>query len=58
MDKVYSSALLEEIRADQVNELVGHNVYKNIAEMIKDQKNREILERIARDESAHYQVWM
>ena len=40
----------------QKNELTEHLVYKNLTKRTKG-KNREILERISKDELKHYRIW-
>ncbi|MBD3206606.1 rubrerythrin family protein [Candidatus Bathyarchaeota archaeon] len=48
----------EELRrrllTEQKNEITGHIIYGRLAEIIKDQKNTEILEKISQDEKDHY----
>lgn len=41
----------------QLNEITEYYVYMAIAKGIKDEKNRSILERIAKDEKAHSEIW-
>jgi len=40
---------------EQKNEINAHHIYKLVALKIKDEKNREILNQISRDEFKHYQ---
>ena len=44
------------LRSQLVNELTESEIYRRLAMMQKDDGNREILERIAADESAHAQI--
>ena len=39
----------------QRNEITEHEVYRRLAE--RDEKNREVLERVAEDELEHYKTW-
>ena len=48
--------LKKQLLAAQRNEISEHHIYAWLAERIKDDKNREILARIASDELAHYEV--
>lgn len=41
----------------QQNEITEHHVYLRLARMAKGEKNRRILENIAKDELRHYQEW-
>lgn len=43
--------------AMQKGELTEYYVYTNIAKSCKDPKNKEILERIGREEKAHSEIW-
>jgi len=41
----------------QLNEITEYYVYVAIAKGIKDEKNRSILERIAKEEKVHSEIW-
>ena len=41
----------------QKNEETEHLIYKNIAKLVKDQKNREVLERCSAEEKKHADIW-
>lgn len=41
----------------QKNELTEHLIYKNIAGMVKDEKNRSVLLQCANEENKHAEVW-
>lgn len=41
----------------QTGELTEYYVYTDIAKTVKDPKNKEILERIGREEKAHSEIW-
>lgn len=47
----------KKIMSLQKGEITEHYVYMNIAKRTKQKENREILERIARDEMRHYKMW-
>lgn len=47
----------KQIRFMQRNEITEHFVYTNIAKRVKNPENKKILEKIASDEAAHYEVW-
>ncbi|MDD3191321.1 MAG: VIT1/CCC1 transporter family protein [Bacilli bacterium] len=49
--------ILKQIQKVQKAEITEYHVYKNIAKRTKDEKNRAILERIAAQEKAHYEIW-
>lgn len=41
----------------QKNEITEHHIYANLAEAVKPEENRRILEQIAADELRHYDQW-
>ena len=41
----------------QKNEVTEHLIYRNVAKLIKDQKNREVLERCSAEEQKHAGIW-
>jgi VIT1/CCC1 family predicted Fe2+/Mn2+ transporter len=45
------------LRKFQKQEITGYHVYRNLAKMQKDLRNRDILNRIAEDEMAHYRTY-
>ncbi len=47
-------AIRSELRAAQRNEITEHQVYSKLARSVRDPHNREILEKVARDELKHY----
>lgn len=55
--KTNSSALADKLIQFQRNEITEHRIYNRLASRTKDDKNREILERIAEDEMRHYHEW-
>jgi len=46
-----------EYLQQQQNELNEYHIYKKLAVMSKDSKNKEILKQIAADEKKHYEFW-
>ena len=47
----------DKILAAQESEITEHFIYKKLAEATKDQKNKDILARISKDELTHYNFW-
>ena len=41
----------------QKSEITEHFIYEKLSRAMKDRHNREVVQRIARDELAHYNVW-
>ena len=41
----------------QKNEMTEHLIYKNIAEMVKDEKNRSVLLQCSNEENKHAGIW-
>lgn len=52
-----SKSVLKKIRNFQKGEITEYYVYQNIAKKEKDEKNKEILLRISKDELKHYNIW-
>ncbi len=52
-----SSELKKQIRIFQRNEITEHQIYLKLANKIKSDENRKILEKIADEELKHYQDW-
>ncbi|MEM3383878.1 MAG: VIT1/CCC1 transporter family protein [Nitrososphaerales archaeon] len=52
-DKRFEKIILDAQR----NEITEHIVYKNLAQLIKGHKNKEVLKRISNDEMKHYEFW-
>lgn len=58
MISLVSDKRFEKIILDaQRNEITEHIVYKNLAQLIKGHKNKEVLKRISNDEMKHYEFW-
>ncbi len=49
-----SMALLKKMQQNEINE---YEIYTRIARRTKDEKNREVLLRLAGQEKAHYEIW-
>jgi vacuolar iron transporter family protein len=41
----------------QKNEITEHHIYTKLAESVKDEHNKKILQKIAGDEKSHYELW-
>ena len=57
MNSNVSPAAMEIIRRMQQNELTESVIYEKIAAFAKGEENRQTLQRLAREEKAHYQIW-
>ncbi len=55
--KNLSKEALNIILKMQQNELNESYIYKEIANFTKDEKNKEILLRLSKEEKAHYEIW-
>ena len=55
--KSLSSEAMRQAVVIQKNEITEYLTYKAIAARIKDEKNKQILERIAEEEKKHYDIW-
>lgn len=55
--KEVSKEALDIIKTMQQNELNESYIYKNIAKFAKGDKNKKVLERLAAEERAHYEIW-
>lgn len=49
--------LTATILAMQQGEITEHHIYKKIADIQKDPRNRDVLTRIAQQELGHYDIW-
>lgn len=56
-DRPISEALMRDLLFAQRGEITEHHVYKNIAGLVGDDTNAQILFRIADDEKRHYEFW-
>lgn len=50
-------ALREQLLGYQRNEITEYHIYRRLAGTLQSTENRQILERIANEELAHYQRW-
>ena len=57
MTKNLSEKALSIIKKMQQNELTESVIYKEIAKFAKGDENKQTLERLAREEKAHYEIW-
>lgn len=48
---------IEQIKEFQRNEITEYHIYNRLSGKIKNKKNSEVLEKIAREELAHYRFW-
>jgi len=55
--KSISAAAMAAALAMQQNEITEYATYKSIAARLKDDKNKQILERIGNEEKTHYEIW-
>jgi VIT1/CCC1 family predicted Fe2+/Mn2+ transporter len=56
-DRPISEALMRDLLFAQRGEITEYHVYKNIAGLVGDDTNAQILFRIADDEKRHYEFW-
>lgn len=52
-----NEVLYKKLLLFQRNEITEHHIYNRLARDAGDEKNRRILEKIARDEKRHYHEW-
>lgn len=52
-----SQQQIEMIKAFQKSEISEHHIYTKLSKVIKDPENAKILERIGKEEKAHYEIW-
>ena len=52
-----SPELLERIEVFQKGEITEYKIYQNLAAQIPDLHNRQVLEKMAREELSHYSFW-
>jgi vacuolar iron transporter family protein len=57
MDPSISPAQIKALKVFQQNEITEYHIYSRLAGKIKDKNNAAILERIAKEEKAHYEAW-
>ncbi len=49
--------IMKAILLSQRAEITEHQIYARIASVTRDANNRSVLERIAREEMGHYDIW-
>jgi len=57
MTKDVSAASLEIIKRMQQSELTESVIYAEIAKFAKGEENKKVLNRLAKEEHAHYEIW-
>lgn len=57
MKKELSAAALAVVKKMQQNELTESVIYKEIAKFAKGDENKATLERLSKEEYAHYEIW-
>ena len=57
MNKDVSAASLSIIKKMQQSELTESVIYQEIAKFAKGDENKQTLQRLAREEHAHYEIW-
>lgn len=57
MGKIISQKALDIVLASQQNEVNEAAVYRKIASFTKDEKNKNVLLRIAKEEETHAKIW-
>jgi VIT1/CCC1 family predicted Fe2+/Mn2+ transporter len=55
--KVTDPVIMKRLIEEQRDEITAYKVYRDIAKIIKEEENREIIERIAENEIKHYE-WL
>lgn len=56
-DPVTDPQMIQELLVLQKNEITEHHIYLRIALVTREQKNRDVLLRIAEEELGHYRIW-
>ena len=57
MKSAISAAALAIIRRMQQNELTESYIYETISKFAKGDENKKVLQRLANEERAHYEIW-
>ena len=52
-----SQKTLNRLKEFQRNEITEYHIYTRLSQRIKDEGNREVLKRIAKDELRHYNFY-
>jgi VIT1/CCC1 family predicted Fe2+/Mn2+ transporter len=57
MDNKLDYGQLKALKSFQKNEITEYHIYTKLSGVIKDENNSAILEKIGREEKAHYEIW-
>ena len=57
MNSAISAQSLQLILKMQQNELTESIIYEKIARFAKGEENKQVLERLSKEEHAHYEIW-
>lgn len=52
-----SEKLRNKLTGYQLNEITEFHIYRKLAGLVKSAGNREVLEKISREEKRHYEIW-
>lgn len=58
MNSTYEKENLQKALKQQQSEINDHTIYKALASYQDNEKNKEVFEKIAKDEKAHYEFWV
>jgi VIT1/CCC1 family predicted Fe2+/Mn2+ transporter len=58
LNSAYEKENLQKALKQQQSEINDHTIYKALASYQENEKNREVFEKIAKDEKAHYEFWV
>ena len=58
MNSTYEKENLQKALKQQQSEINDHTIYKALASYQENEKIREVFEKIAKDEKAHYEFWV
>ena len=58
MNPTYEKENLQKALKQQQSEINDHTIYKALASYQDNEKNKEVFEKIAKDEKAHYEFWV
>jgi vacuolar iron transporter family protein len=57
MDNNLTPETIQALKVFQQNEITEYHIYTRLAKVIKDKNNATTLERIGKEEKAHYEIW-
>ena len=57
MNKTISKEAVAIIKKMQQNEITESFIYREIAKFAKGEENKKVLNRLADEEKAHYEIW-